>query len=128
MNILYDIIHILPLSVLLVNFFGRFTGMPESNFIGYIVCLALPLWIIILRQQKEPSALYRNSRGFPDCDLDYRGQRGTARRFKRVCVAGLDFAFLDNSRCRRGFHIEKHLGEKSGFCGIADLQRFGNYP
>ena len=57
MNILYDIIHILPLSVLLVNFFGRFTGMPESNFIGYIVCLALPLWIIILRHISKKNRL-----------------------------------------------------------------------
>ncbi|MGN0669447.1 MAG: hypothetical protein ACI4JZ_02760, partial [Oscillospiraceae bacterium] len=57
MNILYDIIHILPLSVLLVNFFGRFTGMPESDFIGYIVCLALPLWIIILRHISKKNRL-----------------------------------------------------------------------
>ncbi len=57
MNILYDIIHIIPLSVLLVNFFGRFTGMPESDFIGYIVCLALPLWIIILRHISKKNRL-----------------------------------------------------------------------
>lgn len=57
MNILYDIIHILPLSVLLVNFFGRFTGMPENNIVGYIVCLALPLWIIILRHISKKNRL-----------------------------------------------------------------------
>ena len=57
MNILYDIIHILPLSVLLVSFFGRFTGMPESDFIGYIVCLALPVWIIILRHISKKNRL-----------------------------------------------------------------------
>ena len=41
MNILYDIIHIIPLSVLLVGFFGGFTGMPENSVAAYIICLAL---------------------------------------------------------------------------------------
>lgn len=57
MSILYDIIHIIPLSVLLVGFFGGFTGMPENSVAAYIICLALPLWIIVLRHISKKNRL-----------------------------------------------------------------------
>ncbi len=49
MKILYDIINIMPLSLLMVMFFSRYTGMPQDNIIGYAVNLFVCLLIIVLR-------------------------------------------------------------------------------
>ncbi len=57
MTALYDIINILPLSLLAVMFFGVFTGMPEGSITGYAVCLAFSLWIILLRSMKRKNRL-----------------------------------------------------------------------
>jgi len=49
MKILYDIINIMPLSLLMIMFFSRYTGMPQDNIIGYTVNLLVCLLIIVLR-------------------------------------------------------------------------------
>ncbi len=49
MKILYDIINIIPLSILMTMFFSRYTGMPEDSIIGYSASLIICLLIIILR-------------------------------------------------------------------------------
>ncbi|MBP1548416.1 MAG: hypothetical protein J6A05_00275 [Oscillospiraceae bacterium] len=49
MKILYDIINIIPLSMLMIMFFSRYTGMPQDSIIGYTVNLCVCLLIIILR-------------------------------------------------------------------------------
>lgn len=49
MKILYDIINVMPLSLLMVMFFSRYTGMPQDNIIGYAVNLFVCLLIIVLR-------------------------------------------------------------------------------
>lgn len=49
MKILYDIINIMPLSILMIMFFSRYTGMPQDNIIGYTVNLFICLLIIVLR-------------------------------------------------------------------------------
>ena len=53
MSILYDIINILPFSLLTVILFGSYTGMPENSAAGFIICLALSLLIIFLRGMKR---------------------------------------------------------------------------
>lgn len=49
MKILYDIINIMPLSLLMIMLFSRYTGMPQDNIIGYAVNLFVCLLIIVLR-------------------------------------------------------------------------------
>lgn len=49
MNIFYDIINIIPLSLLMTMFFSRYTGMPQDSIIGYSVNCGVCLLIIILR-------------------------------------------------------------------------------
>ncbi|MBO6302523.1 MAG: hypothetical protein J6N15_08815, partial [Ruminiclostridium sp.] len=53
MSILYDIINILPFSLLAVIIFGSYTGMPENSAAGFIICLVVSLLIISLRGMKR---------------------------------------------------------------------------
>ena len=57
MSALYDIINILPFSMLAVILFGSCTGMPENSAAGFIICLVLSLWIISLRSMKRKNRL-----------------------------------------------------------------------
>ncbi|MBP3856139.1 MAG: transglutaminase domain-containing protein [Ruminiclostridium sp.] len=57
MSILYDIINILPFSLLAAMLFGSYTGMPEDSAAGFIICLALSLLIISLRGMKRKNRL-----------------------------------------------------------------------
>ena len=58
MSTLYDIITVLPFSVLAVILFGGYTGMPEEISIwGALICLAVSLWIILLRNMKRKNRL-----------------------------------------------------------------------
>ena len=51
MKILYDIITILPLSLLTVVLFGGAAGVPESAS-GYALCLGCSAWLVLLRNMK----------------------------------------------------------------------------
>ena len=57
MSVLYDIINILPFSLLAVILFGSYTGMPEGSAAGFVICLALSLLIISLRGMKRQNRL-----------------------------------------------------------------------
>ena len=57
MSVLYDIINILPFSLLAVILFGSYTGMPEGSAAGFVICLALSLLIIFLRGMKRKNRL-----------------------------------------------------------------------
>ena len=58
MSVLYDIINILPFSLLAVILFGACTGMPEGSAAGgFAICLALSLLIISLRGMKRKNRL-----------------------------------------------------------------------
>lgn len=57
MSILYDIIIILPFSLLTVILFGSYAGMPEDSAAGFVICLALSLLIIFLCGMKRKNRL-----------------------------------------------------------------------
>ena len=57
MNRLYDIITILPLSLLSVMLCGGYAGMPEHSRAGYILCLIFTLFLILLRNMKRKERL-----------------------------------------------------------------------
>lgn len=57
MSVLYDIINILPFSLLAVILFGSYTGMPEGSPAGFVICLALSLLVITLRGMKQKNRL-----------------------------------------------------------------------
>ena len=53
MKILYDILIILPFSLLATVLFGSYAGMPEDSAAGFVICLALSLTVISLRGMKR---------------------------------------------------------------------------
>ncbi len=57
MSTLYDIINILPVSMLSVILFGVCVGMPEKSILGFALCLAFSVWMIILRNMKRKNRL-----------------------------------------------------------------------
>ena len=57
MTALYDIIVILPFSLLTVMLLGGYTGMPAESIIGMVICLISSLWIIMLRHMKKQDRL-----------------------------------------------------------------------
>ncbi len=57
MSVLYDMINILPFSLLAVILFGSYTGMPEGSAAGFVICLALSLSIIALRGMERKNRL-----------------------------------------------------------------------
>lgn len=57
MSTLYDIINILPVSLLSVILFGSCTGMPEDSIFGFLICLIFSLWVIFLLNMKKKNRL-----------------------------------------------------------------------
>ena len=57
MNALYDILTVLPLSLLAVILFGTAAGMPERSVPGYILCLLASVWFVLLRRMKTANRL-----------------------------------------------------------------------
>ena len=57
MSTLYDIIHILPVSLLTVMLFGKYAGIPEKSLPGYAFCLVFTLFIILLRNMKRKNRI-----------------------------------------------------------------------
>lgn len=57
MNALYDIIYIIPLSILMVIFFGTFTGMPEGAVLGYIVSVGICIGAVSLQYMKKKNRI-----------------------------------------------------------------------
>ena len=58
MSTLYDIITVLPFSVLAVILFGGYAGIPEESSIwGVLICLATALFIILIRNMKRKNRL-----------------------------------------------------------------------
>ena len=58
MNRIYDIITILPLSLLSVMLFGGYTKIPEHSFSGSCFCLIFTLFLILLRNMKRKDRLF----------------------------------------------------------------------
>ncbi len=56
---IYDIINILPLSLLSVMIFGKYAGLPEDSAFGYALCLIFSVWITVLKNIK-PKARFRS--------------------------------------------------------------------
>ncbi|MCR5122698.1 MAG: transglutaminase domain-containing protein [Ruminococcus sp.] len=54
---IYDIINILPLSLLSVMIFGRFAEIPEGSVFGYALCLVFSVWITFLKNMKPKDRL-----------------------------------------------------------------------
>ena len=52
-KVLYDIIYIVPISLLLIIIGGTYVCMPENNVIGCIFGSAFSIWIIMTRHAKE---------------------------------------------------------------------------
>lgn len=57
MNALYDIIYIIPLSILMVVFFGPFAGMPEGSVLGYAVSVIICIGTVLLRYMKKKNRI-----------------------------------------------------------------------
>ncbi len=57
MNALYDIIYIIPLSILMVVFCGTFAGMPEGTVLGYVVSAGICIWAVLLRYMKKKNRI-----------------------------------------------------------------------
>ena len=57
LSTLYDIIHILPVSLLAVMLFGGYAGIPQDSKPGYLLCIAVTLWFITLRNMKKQTRL-----------------------------------------------------------------------
>ena len=57
MNRIYDIITILPLSLLSVMLSGQYAGIPEHSFSGSCFCLIFTLFLILLRNMKRKERL-----------------------------------------------------------------------
>ena len=57
MRTLYDIINILPLSLLVLILFGSYAGIPNGSPVGYAVCILSALWFITLRNMKNKNRL-----------------------------------------------------------------------
>ncbi len=53
MRMLYDMINILPLSLLLVILFGGYAGIPEGSIPSLVICLIFTFWLIVLRRMKS---------------------------------------------------------------------------
>ena len=52
MNLLYDLITILPYSLLLLLFCGGYAGIPEDGILPYVLTLLLPAGLTVLRHMK----------------------------------------------------------------------------
>ena len=57
MSTLYEIINILPLSLLSVMLFGVYAGIPEKSLPAYAICLVFTVWLIVLRYMKTKNRL-----------------------------------------------------------------------
>ncbi len=57
LSTIYDIIHILPFSLLIVMLFGGYAGIPQDRKLGYLLCLAVSVWFIMLRNMKKQTRL-----------------------------------------------------------------------
>lgn len=57
MSTLYDIINILPFSLLAVMFFGKNAGIPEGKLSVYIICIIFSVSMIILRNMSRKNRL-----------------------------------------------------------------------
>ncbi|MBR5091427.1 MAG: hypothetical protein IK093_18540 [Ruminiclostridium sp.] len=57
MSTLYDLITVLPVSVLAMILFGGKTGMPEESLPGYAVCMILSLVVVILINMKRKNRI-----------------------------------------------------------------------
>ena len=53
MKMLYDMINILPLSLLSVILFGGYAGIPEGSIPSLVICLIFTFWLIVLRRMKS---------------------------------------------------------------------------
>ena len=57
MNTVFDIITILPVSLLLLMLTGAYAGIPADSLSGYVLCTAFTLFLILLRNMKRKARL-----------------------------------------------------------------------
>ena len=57
MNTLYDLITILPFSLLMLILLGGYAGIPETGAPGYAVCAAVAVFFILLRNMQRKNRL-----------------------------------------------------------------------
>lgn len=53
----YDIINVLPFSLLILILFGAYADVPEGSVPGFIICLFFTVWIVLLRNMKKRDRL-----------------------------------------------------------------------
>ena len=57
MSTLYEIINILPFSLLSLILFGSYADIPERSIFAYLLCPAFTAWVIVLRNMKTKNRL-----------------------------------------------------------------------
>ena len=57
MTAIYDILQVLPLSLLMMLLFGGYAGIPEKNSFGYALCVLLTASFVLLRHMKRKNRL-----------------------------------------------------------------------
>ena len=57
LSTIYDIIHILPVSLLAIMLLGGYAGIPQDSKLSYLLCLVVSLWFIMLRNMKKQTRL-----------------------------------------------------------------------
>ena len=57
MSIMYDVINILPLSLLSVMLLGPYADIPGNSFTAFVLCLLFSVWTIALRNMKPKNRL-----------------------------------------------------------------------
>ncbi len=53
----YDIINVLPFSLLFQMLFGAYAGIPEGSAAGYLICLFFTVWIVFLHNMEKRNRL-----------------------------------------------------------------------
>lgn len=57
MSVLYDICNILPLPLVMLMLFGSYIGIPADNVIVYGECLAVSVWMLLLKSADKKAGL-----------------------------------------------------------------------
>lgn len=56
-NLMYDVVNILPLSLLSILIFGSYADIPQTGRLSFFICTAFTVWILALRNMKKKNRL-----------------------------------------------------------------------
>lgn len=59
MNFLYDLIYMIPVSLLSVLLGGTYVGIPKNSILACIICVACSTWVVMLRHSNQKKRLRR---------------------------------------------------------------------